>query len=88
MEGAVILKAGGLLVFGALFIWLGILGWKHRSEDRISVIEAVLLGDEEPLPFSRIDRALAYIQPFLFLFMGPMMVLGGVAIIATTGETQ
>ena len=86
MEGAVILKASGLILFGALFLWLGIRGWIHRREDRISAIEAVILRDEEPMPFTKIDRALAYIQPILFCIMGPMMILGGVAILATTGD--
>ncbi len=83
-----ILKTGGLLIFGALLILLGIRGWMHRGEDRISAIELVVLGDQKPMPFTKVDRALAYIQPILFLILGPMMILSSAAILMTTGETQ
>ena len=53
MEGEIILKGLGLASLGLLFIWLGITGWKHRREDRISIIEAAILkaADAQPQPF-------------------------------------
>ena len=89
MEGAVILKGLGLLIFGALFIWFGIDGWRHRREERINLIEAAILkagrGDK-PLPFNRWDRMMAYVQPVLMLIFGPLMILFGIAILSLLGE--
>lgn len=68
-----------LLFFGLLFVGLGINGWRHRREDRISLIEAAILkvGEAEPLPFSRWDRAMATLQPLLMMIFGPLMILLG-----------
>ena len=77
MEGEVILKGLGLLLFGVLFVWLGIDGWLHRREERISLIEAAILkagGEQEPLPLNRWDRLMAYIQQVLMLIFGPAMI--------------
>lgn len=84
MEGAVILKGLGLPIFGALFVWLGIYGWRHRREERISLIEAAILkagGEDEPLPRNRWDRIMAYAQPVLMLLFGPVMIFLGLVIL-------
>ncbi|MGB3377274.1 hypothetical protein [Allopontixanthobacter sediminis] len=83
MEGAVILKGFGLLFAGLLFVWLGIIGWKHRREERINIIEAAILkiSNEEPLPRSLFDRAMAYLQPILMLVFGPAMILTGLVLL-------
>ena len=89
MEGAVILKGVGLLIFGVLFVALGVNGWRHRRQERISLIEAAILkagGEEEPLPFNRLDRIMAYVQPVLMLIFGPLMILGGIAVLSLLGE--
>ena len=89
MDWAVILKGLGLLIFGALFVWFGIDGWRHRREERISLIEAAILkaGKEDtPLPFNRWDRMMAYVQPVLMLIFGPLMLLFGMAILSLLGE--
>tara|TARA_B100001057_G_C22296396_1_gene736482 strand:+ start:91 stop:360 length:270 start_codon:yes stop_codon:yes gene_type:complete len=89
VEGEIILKGLGLLGFGLLFVWLGVSGWRHRREEHVSLIEAAILkagGDEEPLPHNRWDRAMAYVQPVLFLTFGPLMILGGVAVLSLMGE--
>ena len=89
MEGEVITKGAGLLVFGSLFVWMGLDGWRQRREERISLIEAALLkaGDEdEPLPLNRWDRAMAYVQPVLLLIFGPLMIIGGIAVLSLSGE--
>ena len=78
-----ILKGIGLLGCGLVFIWLGILGWMRRSEERISLIEAAILkmGDAEPLPFNRWDRAIGYVQPVLMLLFGPAMTILGILLL-------
>jgi len=90
VEGSVILKGLGLLIFGAMFVWFGIDGWRHRRQERISLIEAAILkagGDENPLPLNRWDRMMAYVQPVLMLIFGPMMILlGCLALFGLTGE--
>ncbi len=88
MEGEIVLKGLGLIGFGLLFIWLGITGWRSRRDERISIIEAAILKatDAEPQPFSRWDRMWACVQPILMLIFGPLMLLGGIAILSLLGE--
>lgn len=89
MEGEIILKGLGLLASGLLFVWLGVSGWRHRREERISLIEAAILkavGEDGPPPLSRWDRVIAYVQPVLMLIFGPLMILLGVAILSLSGE--
>ncbi|MEE4288407.1 MAG: hypothetical protein V2J14_03475 [Erythrobacter sp.] len=88
MEGEIVLKGLGLIAVGLLFIWLGIIGWRSRREERISILEAAILkaADEEPLPRQRWDRIWAYVQPVLMLVFGPLMLLGGIGILSLLGE--
>jgi len=88
VEGEIILKGLGLIGFGLLFIWLGITGWRHRGDERISIIEAAILrsANAEPLPLSRWDRAWAHVQPVLALIFGPLMLFGGIAVLSLLGE--
>ncbi|WP_370032519.1 hypothetical protein [Qipengyuania mesophila] len=89
MDWEVILKGLGLVIFGLLFVLVGLDGWRHRRQERISAIEAAILragDDEEPLPLDRWDRTMAYVQPVLMLIFGPLMILGGVAILSLLGE--
>ena len=89
MEGAIILKGLGLIGFGVLFIYFGVEGWRNRRRERISLIEAAILKvgkHDEPLPFNRWDRMVAYVQPVLMLIFGPLMILLGVAILSLMGE--
>ena len=88
MEGEIVLKGLGLIGFGLLFIWLGITGWRNRRDERISIIEAAILKatDAEPQPRGRWDRMWANVQPILMLIFGPLMLLGGIAILSLLGE--
>jgi TRAP-type C4-dicarboxylate transport system permease small subunit len=88
VEGEIILKGLGLIGFGLLFIWLGVTGWRNRRENRISVIEAAILraADAGAQPPNRWDRVWAYIQPVLMLTFGPLMLLGGIAVLSLLGE--
>ncbi len=83
MDWEVITKASGLMVFGVLFITLGISNWKSRREERVSIIEAAILKPtgEGPLPFNAWDRAMAYAQPVLMLIFGPAMTVAGGSIL-------
>lgn len=71
------------LALGALFVGLGLLGWKRRKDERISLIEAAILKatHAEPLPLNEWDRAMGYAQPVLMLIFGPIMLILGVAMI-------
>ncbi len=77
------LKGIALLFVGASFIWAGVSAWKDRREQRIGVLEAAILkvGQAEPLPENRWDRAMAYVQPVLLLTFGPIMVFLGMVIL-------
>ena len=89
MDWEIILKALGLILFGLMFVWLGLNGWRHRRAERISLIEAAILkvgGANEPLPLNRWDRIMTYVQPVLMLIFGPLMILGGVAVLSLLGE--
>ena len=89
MDWEVILKGLGLILFGLLFTLLGMNGWRYRRKERINLIEAAILKagkEEHPLPFNRWDRTMAYVQPVLMLIFGPLMLLGGVAILSLLGE--
>ncbi|WP_374408616.1 hypothetical protein [Pelagerythrobacter sp.] len=78
-----IIKGIGLIGFGLLFVWLGASGWKHRHQERISLIEAAILklGRAEPLPVNQWDRATAYLQPLLMLIFGPAMICLGLIVL-------
>ncbi len=84
MEGEVITKVAGLLTFGTMFVWLGLDGWKHRRAERVSMIEAAILkagGEEEPLPFNKWDRSMAYIKPVMMLILGPALIFSALALL-------
>jgi hypothetical protein len=83
VEGTVILKGIGVMGVGLLFVWLGLLGWKSRREERMNLVEAAILkvGNAEPLPRDRWDRMFAYLQPILMLIFGPLMILLGLLLI-------
>ena len=73
---------------GALFCWLALLGWRHRSEDSISLLEAGILKatGEEPLPLTRFDRWLQRFQLLMMTAFGPLMVLlGGYGFLSELG---
>lgn len=88
LDGTVITKAAGLMMFGALFIYFGVHSWQDRRNERAKLIEAATLrtADEEPLPLDAWDRAMAYIKPVLLLIFGPAMILLGLNILSTLGE--
>ncbi|MCJ2188489.1 hypothetical protein [Novosphingobium beihaiensis] len=71
-------------VFGAFLTWVSVLNWRHRGEEKISLLEAAILkaAGEDPLPPSWIDRLLhkfhiAFASVFgpLFLFLALAMLI-------------
>lgn len=74
--------------FGLLFCWLAYLGWRHRHDDNISLLEAGILKatGEEPLPLTRFDRWLQTFQlVMLSVFGPPMVVIGGIGFLVEIG---
>lgn len=69
-----------LLVVGLLFSWAAIVGWRHRREDSISLLEAAVLKTTgaEPLPLTKFDRWLQKFQLVMMTFFGPPLVFIGV----------
>jgi hypothetical protein len=74
-----------LLLFGMLFCWMAISGWRRRGEERISVIEGAILktAGTEPLPLTRFDRWLQTFQLVMLSVFGPLMTTVGLLILFT-----
>lgn len=87
MERALIVSAG-LFGFGLLFCWLAFLGWRHRGDEPISLLEAGVLKvtGEERLPRTRLDRWLQGFQLVMMAIFGPLMaLLGGYGLLTELG---
>ena len=84
MERALIVGFG-LFGFGLLFCWMAFLGWRHRDEEQISLLEAGILKvtGEEPLPLTRLDWWLQRFQLVMMTIFGPLMaILGGYGLLS------
>ena len=68
-----------LLGVGSLFSWLAVLGWRHRQEESISLLEAGILKatGADPLPLTRFDRWLQRFQLVMMSLFGPLLILVG-----------
>jgi TRAP-type C4-dicarboxylate transport system permease small subunit len=66
--------------FGTLLSWLGWRHWRYRKEETISLIEAAILKTTgaEPLPRTRLDRFLTYLQAILGFVFGAFFLLIGI----------
>ena len=73
----------GYLVIGLLLFWVGWNHWGYRKEETISILEAAIVNatGEEPLPTTRLDWLLKYIQAILGFILGPVFALLGVIVI-------
>ncbi|MBD2840841.1 hypothetical protein [Erythrobacter rubeus] len=77
-----------ILLFGVFFCWAAFVGWRHRREDSISLLEASILtaSGEEPLPLTLFDRLLQKFQLIMMTIFGPPMVfLGGYGLLTEIG---
>ena len=82
MEGTVI--AGiGYLAMGLLLLWVGWNHWRYRKEETISILRAAIVKatGEEPLPTTRIDWFLKYLQAILGFILGPIFAFLGIIVI-------
>ena len=72
------------LLMGVTLTYVGWRHWSFRKQDTISVLEAGLLkaAGEDPLPRTKIDRILTYVQAVLGLILGPFFFLCGIAVLA------
>ena len=73
---------------GVLFCWLAVVGWQHRKEDSISLLEAGILKvtGVEPLPLTRFDRWFQRLQLLMMTLFGPPLVfLGGYGLLTELG---
>ena len=87
MEGAVIFALAVLSV-GFLFSWLAVLGWRHRREESISLLEAAILQTTgaEPLPLTKFDRWLQKFQLVMMTLFGPALtVIGAYGLLSEIG---
>jgi TRAP-type C4-dicarboxylate transport system permease small subunit len=68
------------VALGAFFIWMGWRHWRYRKEETISVLEAAILKTTgvEPLPKTRLDRALTYVHAVLGLAFGSLFLFVGI----------
>ena len=68
-----------MLCMGLLFCWFAALGWKHRNEEKISLLEAGILKatGAEPLPLTKFDRWLQKFQLVMMTVFGPVLVFIG-----------
>jgi hypothetical protein len=69
-----------VLGIGVLLSCLAVLGWRHRRQASISLLEAAILKatGEEPLPLTRWDRWLQRFQLAMMSLFGPALVMLGV----------
>jgi hypothetical protein len=79
VEGAVIV-AGVIFLVGLLFSCFAVIGWRHRKEEKISLLEAAILKTTgaEPLPLTRFDRWLQNFQLVMMSVFGPALIFIGV----------
>ena len=68
---------------GAALTSMALRHWRYRHEETVSVLEAAILkvGGGEPLPRTRLDRFLTYVQVVLGFILGPFFFLSGIVII-------
>ena len=71
---------------GTSLIWLGWRHWRYRKEETINLIEGAILKTfgAEPLPRTRVDRFLAYLQAILGFLFGAFFLL--ISILAVLNE--
>jgi hypothetical protein len=72
-----------LTLFGGFLTWIAVYNWRHRRDEKISIVEAVILKatGEQPLPLTRFDRALQWFQIVMASILGPLLLLAGLAVL-------
>jgi TRAP-type C4-dicarboxylate transport system permease small subunit len=82
LERAVIAGITYLLI-GALLSWVGWRHWRYRKEETVSALEVGILKvtGQEPLPRTRLDRFLTYLQATFGFVLGPFFFVLGIIVI-------
>ena len=72
------------LAIGILVTWFGWRHWRYRKEETVNLLEAAMLRTTglDPLPRTRLDRFLTYVQAVLGFVLGPILFMLGVAVIS------
>ena len=72
------------LLIGMALSYVGWRHWRHRKQETISVLEAGILKatGAEPLPRTKVDRVLTYVQAILGVILGVFFLLCGIVVIA------
>jgi hypothetical protein len=68
-------------LFGGFLTWIAVLNWRHRREEKISLLEAAILKTTgvEPLPLTKFDRWLQWFQIVMASILGPLLLVAGLA---------
>ena len=71
------------LAMGLLLLWAGWNHWRYRRLETINILEGAILhvGGEEPLPLTKLDWFLKYLQAILGFIFGSFFTLLGVIVI-------
>ncbi|WP_146130847.1 hypothetical protein [Sphingopyxis lindanitolerans] len=71
------------LAMGVLLFWVGWNHWRYRRQETINILEGVVLNftGEEPLPPTKLDWFLKYLQALLGFVFGSFFTLLGAVII-------
>ena len=71
------------LAMGLLLLWVGWNHWQYRRQETISILEKAILDvfGEQPLPRTKIDSLLKYLQAVLGFVIGSFFTLLGILII-------
>ncbi|WP_149037727.1 hypothetical protein [Sphingopyxis macrogoltabida] len=71
------------LAIGVVALLAGWNHWRYRKQETINILEAAILRPtgEAPLPLTKLDWFLKYLQAILGFILGPLFILVGVSII-------
>ncbi len=71
------------LVMGLVALSVGWNQWRYRKQETINLLEAAILRPtgEEPLPLTKLDWFLKYLQAILGFILGSFFIFIGVAVI-------
>ena len=70
-------------LFGGFLTWAALVNWRHRHQEKTSLLEAAILKvtGEEPLPLTRFDRMLQWFHIIMASIFGPILLCLGLAML-------
>ena len=70
-----------VFLFGGFLTAVAIMNWRHPHEEKISLLEGAVLKatGEEPLPLTRFDKFLQWLQVITASILGPILLIAGIA---------